>query len=563
MQAAERRDRQRRRTSVIRTMEALFFPLRQQRTERSATAVAGLKTRNLSWAADPSSLDSHEDLNAYSLEQSDPASVSAAKKPDPLVLRTVLFHGLDQLRSVLGQRFDESRYAHLFSPNVYATDGEGMFTTTPLLAAVKAGLNREREDIAGGGGGSERRGPVGAVPLCRCLGPLPARGEGWARGVVQLQSLTADELERRAGVGRFAPFWRVHWRSVPTPILGSETMPALVEAARAGRADMFDLLLAEGADKSFWIAVPPQTALPSPPIRKTGHGQIPARPRVQSQCPPIAKPEICLSPLMLSTAHPDMFQILAESSMADFSLRNPIYEVHILHLAAANLSTEQLAAIEKKTPLNTAATTALGHTLLHIACLPYDVNYVNVWSEKIYRSIHDLRSLSQHWERPRLRSRLFALNRQQRLPQEVLPEPPWLHPGPIPPQRWSQSPSTSPSVSARLPPLHSFNVEAPKLQPTSDFARQTETIKYLLDNGLGDSVTAQDCHGNTPLHYLAAYRICNDEALRMLRSTSAGERVWQESTNRWGFTPAEMRLEGEQVTQRGEKEFWLEYGRGG
>ena len=54
-------------------------------------------------------------------------------------------------------------------------------------------------------------------------------------------------------------------------------------------------------------------------------------------------------------------------------------------------------------------------------------------------------------------------------------------------------------------------------------------------------MTAQDIYGNTPLHYLAAYRRTNDQTLDLLvEGAEGGNSVWTDVKNRWGYTPYDL-----------------------
>lgn len=60
---------------------------------------------------------------------------------------------------------------------------------------------------------------------------------------------------------------------------------------------------------------------------------------------------------------------LLKARGADPAIRTPVFGVHILHFAAALLRTGLLKGIG--TPLSKASTTAMCHSLLHVAALSF------------------------------------------------------------------------------------------------------------------------------------------------------------------------------------------------
>jgi hypothetical protein len=88
-----------------------------------------------------------------------------------------------------------------------------------------------------------------------------------------------------------------------------------------------------------------------------------------------------------------MFNILASQPNINFELRTPVYGVHILYFAVARLDLEMLKYVASEIPLRNARVTALGHTLLHVACMPADSLEVMRHSKEIYQSIHETRGL--------------------------------------------------------------------------------------------------------------------------------------------------------------------------
>ena len=93
----------------------------------------------------------------------------------------------------------------------------------------------------------------------------------------------------------------------------------------------------------------------------------------------------------------EAFDLLLSYSTIDRDQRTPIYNVHILHFATALLSPSLLVRVSASKSLKNAGKTALGHTLLHVACLPLDDTYIQISSEKVYQSIHNVCTLSPSW----------------------------------------------------------------------------------------------------------------------------------------------------------------------
>ena len=67
--------------------------------------------------------------------------------------------------------------------------------------------------------------------------------------------------------------------------------------------------------------------------------------------------------------------------------------MHILHFAIARLDLDMLKYAASEIPLRNARVTALGHTLLHVACMPADSLEVMRHSKEIYQNIHETRDL--------------------------------------------------------------------------------------------------------------------------------------------------------------------------
>jgi hypothetical protein len=232
---------------------------------------------------------------------------------------------------------------------------------------------------------------------------------------------------------------------------------------------------------------------------------------------PLASITCCLNPIMTAiTRSPD--QIAAYEALrpyADLTLRNPIFNVRILHLAVATFNLDLILRIEADIPLPSAGTTALGHTLLHIACLPrerYQVAFGG--ATNIMQSVHDVRILHDF--------------------------PPHLSAGPLP--------------GTEFCPRHEefygqgfYNAQS----YASEFPAQLATISHLISTTSRIDASAQDIHGNTALHYLASYRDPNYQAIEFVAKTSAAAaESWASVRNCWGYTAEELFADGKEAVEK-------------
>ena len=311
---------------------------------------------------------------------------------------------------------------------------------------------------------------------------------------ISLESGEITQNEIDEGCSRF-------WAEKDFPPLSfaasNAAMTAVEMAAREGSIDALQAVLARGPDVSFWLLPRMPLAISSShsalSISSPVHGAVEER---QSEMLkillsygydpnllPTAAITRCLSPLMTALAcdPPNItaFNILVSHPEIDLSLRSPIYGVHPLHLAAAHLSIPLLEEVSAKIPLETAGATALGFTLLHIVCLPLTAAELNRTSNAIVTSITRLRSLSTKY--------------------------------------------LSDGIASK-----------------TDLPLQTASARYVLRN-TSCNVFTEDIFGNTPLHYLAAYRTRNEELIAWLRSQeSNGMDSWKNVKNRWGWSAEKL-----------------------
>jgi hypothetical protein len=260
------------------------------------------------------------------------------------------------------------------------------------------------------------------------------------------------------------------------------------------------MLLEAGVDASFWME--PQFYVPDPPTESSLSVSSPLHAAIESDqtlrvchllslgfdvnAMPLSTPTRCLTPLMPTIAHhwvfkKGMFNILASQPNINFELWTPVYGVHIIHFAVARLDLGMPKYVVSETPLRNARVMPLGHTLLHVACMPADSLEVMRHSKEIYRSIHETRHLH---------------------------------------------PTNDPNIIGG-----GFD----KVYDVKDHSRQTAVVKYVWDNGTQD-LEKTDTHGNTALHYLAGYRNVNWDLIIWWQYQQGVEGIWTERNNKYGFT---------------------------
>lgn len=329
----------------------------------------------------------------------------------------------------------------------------------------------------------------------------------------QLSPLTVDEAEDRfCGM---APFWCEEGFTEASFFPGGEAMPSLVEAARCSDIEIFDILMRGGADASFWLS--PQTSIPEPPTASSLSISSPLHAALQASDTnilehllnigfdpntlPLSNPTRAITPLMGTIIYhthflSHAFDILSSHRLTNLNLRTPVYKIHILHFAVAVLNLNTLKEVAFKIPLENAGITAIGHTLLHIACLPASAIEVERHSELIYRSIHETRDLCA----------------------------------------WNDDFASEPS---RVPPPPSSGSSLEDLE--EEWTSQTEVVQYLWDNGFGlEELKKTDLHGNTPLHYLVSCREVNEPLLEWWLDQEGVSEVYEKKENRWGYTASEL-----------------------
>lgn len=461
-------------------------------------------------------------------------SIQAAGDPNPLALKAVLGRDLgDCLQSENYHRPRKNPRYWDCGPNSssFSSGEEGI--TSPLLEAVSAKLPYN-VDILLKAGADPNGVDVGIMekyaafflrfrpripPLVEENGDVAFRKELLeCMNQPQMSNLTQEEIEDRMWDG-MAPFWSEEGFTPVNFFPHGDSMPSLVEAAKSGSIPIFKRLLEAGADASFWTR--PQFFVPNLPTVSSLSLSSPLHAAIRGSQPemlryllstgfdpntqPLINPTRCFTPLMATiiysrTFNKEAFDILASHPSINFEIRTPVYGVHILHFAAATLNLELLKVLSARTSLKNAGTTSLGHTLLHIACLPADSTHVQRHSKTIYQSIHETRDLS-------------PMNDAD-APYPIL-EAGWADPGNS--EKWYV-----------------------------DFGAQTEVVKYLYENGI-TNLESTDVHGNTALHYLCGCKIINWELLDWLRQQENGEDIFQYAPNIYNSWPEELFVEGSEL----------------
>jgi len=472
-------------------------------------------------SADAPYILTEDDLEYYGTE--DRPEIRAARNPDPRVLIALLDNAPTTSRRT-------------YTANVFIPRHTNHCLITPLLTATKAQLpDNVRTLLARGAdpngiplsGLSAYAGyflrfrdhtSLIAAPREEVLKQIPTP---------QTVPITVDEIEARSK--RMCHFWSSA-DSVPlNHYRGGDGPTALEEACKHESTEILEMILSSSPDASFWTASDSYTDIPDPatpsslsvsnPLLctiKHGHNNhlqrlldvgfnpnsMPLACRQQSYSPLMATLMCCdppnLDALSLLLAHPKI----------DYNLFTPLEKVHFLHIAVALLSMPLLKRVlGSGFSVSAAGPTALGHSLLHVTCLPLDITHVNIFQESIYSSAHEFRKLSP-----------------DRMKYHVL-----------------------------------FDIDGPQPQPTDFFTDQAELVHYLLSQSPNPDalLTAQDCHGNTAFHYLTMHRTVNQELLdSLLDSSEKAQDVYYDVQNRWGWTAENLARHGEVAEVVDSKRFW-------
>lgn len=228
-------------------------------------------------------------------------SMRAASDPAPRVLKAVLSDGIDvyinRINTYLATRrqmplpvpqcaqvfdFPVSDMTSEFGPkSLRVTCRSPVGITTPLMEAIRTGLSNNvlalLETGANPNGVSLQVMEDYAAFFLRFRPMIPSstedEGDVASRDLLlkctdlpQISIITWEEIEDRFWDG-MAPFWCEEAFTPTTFYHHGESMPSLVEAARSGTIDMFDMLLEAGAGASFWMS--PHFFVPDPPTESS------------------------------------------------------------------------------------------------------------------------------------------------------------------------------------------------------------------------------------------------------------------------------------------------------
>lgn len=356
--------------------------------------------------------------------------------------------------------------------------------------------------------------------------------------------LTEQEISERSRYR--AVFWAEVFVPLEQACLYMRPEPLALEMAAATRnCELVDVLCAAGADIQAWVQqydkLPPEpspsylcTVTPLHVAIERGDTRMIKhllRKGFSGSVFPLASITACLNPVMASVVlAPDKLEAYeVVSPYTDLRRRSKTFDVHILHHAvAATLDLDLVLRVGADVHLSLAGKTALGHTLLHIACLPRDQKQLNSISPEIDKSIHDLRTFPGRPKRP------------------------------SPYNRVRQTAAT-PKLS-RQEFLDSL---------TGEFAAQVAVISHLLSSAAftPEEISAQDIHGNAALHYLTSYVIPNEDAITLLKSATTKKEAkeedgtnWTTLCNNWDFTTQQLYTFGQEAIkgwkQRGGTSCW-------
>lgn len=334
--------------------------------------------------------------------------------------------------------------------------------------------------------------------------------------------LTEAELAKRRS--RVAAFWTEPHKTGLDYSLDQQLLHSVVRAATSS-PEILDQVLDSGADASLWLEpdiidqLPDEEQLSSSALALSTplHAAISnnnldmLRALLNRSFNPNSRAfitgSLALTPCQYAIIIGDLeaYSILTAHDKADPGILTPIFNVHILHFATALLREDLLQAIQL--PLSSAPATALGHTLLHVACLPRCGTEVRT-SEKVEQSIHDFRSLHGTSLNEQLPRRKQFDSDGKQLPRQSL---------------YDDDGHVIPVVKERDVP--------------EELRRQQEVCKLIISELGTEQIGLKDIHGNTALHYLAGAWDPNESLVSWMRAQSNAEWVWQNAENMWGHTP--------------------------
>lgn len=294
--------------------------------------------------------------------------------------------------------------------------------------------------------------------------------------------------------------------------------------------EILDQIIRAGADISEWLEVP--TRLPraghlthsGASVATPLHAAIATRNTVMVQAlldrgfNPNAQALIAgsqaLTPAQFAIVTEDFeaYSILEKHPQFDPSVLTPVFKVHTLHFAVSLLNPEALNSVNCE--LSDAPLTALGHSLLHVACLPATLRDIQN-TEKITKKVTEARTL-------------------------------------ITTSRPNRELSFSDSGERITPEKRSFQYplvdHLERLR--NEMSNQTTICKRMVTELGAAIIGLADVHGFTALHYLAGMFCTNKELITWLRAQDGGEEVWCTTKSMYGDTAQDMFDESEAKSAR-------------
>ncbi|KAK3620243.1 hypothetical protein LTR56_023516 [Elasticomyces elasticus] len=337
--------------------------------------------------------------------------------------------------------------------------------------------------------------------LSHLLVPVDPATVGPLSSQTSPDSLTVTEIEeRRSTISRF-------WAEPSSKDIDYSSDGALMHSvlmATTSTPEILDIVLGSGADVIAWKDPASTTSLPdnetdlalsqlctSTPL----HAAIAMRNTTMLRAllergfDPNARALItgsqALTPAQYAVVSNDVeaLSALKAEPATDLSLVTPVFHVHANHFAVAQLNLELLLATDIS-PFSTPPT-SLGHSLLHIACLPMGDDSLQLAPHKIRQSVHDIRYLHT-----KLRDRSTT-------------------------DVWDDSGDWQDSSACSAAPALTYSC------PVKTTQTQLSLCKYLVEKDP------------------------NWELISWIRQQEGGEEVWVKVRNFWGHSAVELSEDGE------------------
>ena len=356
--------------------------------------------------------------------------------------------------------------------------------------------------------------------------------------------LTDDELADRCR--HFGRFWAVPC-CFEIDYSMDEALYHSVVMAGLATTEILDQILEDGADTSAWRE-PLPAALPEEADLKPSEACISTPPHtaiatgnkamlcalLDRGFSPNARALIsgsqALTPMQYAIVIGELeTYVLLNARGADPQIRTTVFGVHILHFAAALLRMDLLKGIG--IPLSEASTTAMGHSLLHIAALPSNWSDFENSAPKVNQSIHDERGM------------VASFRICERMRNE-------LDDGSGAYEEGRRHLVYKAEYESKVEALYRYEgmerrerTKNPKkwIRRLAEDGLQQEAVCRFIVQELGSGqVGLPDQHGNTVLHYLAGVKFPNMPLIDWLKEQDDGASVWQGASNLWGNTPEEL-----------------------